>query len=238
VSHLCLGLSTTHSKLFVCRLSSVVCRLSSVVCRLSSVVCRLSSVVCHLSSVICRLSPVACRLSPVACRLSSVSTSLALYSPQRFVLDEKEEYASFLQLQRQLHPDKLSNLSQDEQEEAAQAASIINYAHDTLKNPLKRARYLLAIRGHDVDETETMVDQMTLLEIMELRESIEDASGDPERTEQLLEHTSRLYNDCVVRLAASFDSDTSNIDETVHNVNLLTYYQNALNLVRSNLPAK
>jgi len=53
----------------------------------------------------------------------------------------------------------------------------INEAYKTLQNPLHRAQYLLSLRGIDVaeDETAKVEDPELLMEVLETRETIEDA---------------------------------------------------------------
>ncbi len=75
-------------------------------------------------------------------------------------------------LQRAVHPDKFANASEQERRLSVQQAALINEAYQTLKSPLTRARYLLEMKGITLDDTDTAMDPMFLMEQMELRESL------------------------------------------------------------------
>jgi molecular chaperone HscB len=80
----------------------------------------------------------------------------------------------YLNLQKQFHPDKFSMKSTLEKRLAMQTASVINDAYDTLASPLKRAQYLLDLRGYDTQQEKyTSCDGLFLMEQIELREELE-----------------------------------------------------------------
>jgi molecular chaperone HscB len=79
-------------------------------------------------------------------------------------------------IQARVHPDKHAHLSDTEQRLAMQAATRVNEAYLTLKDPLRRARYLLELSGYDIKlETNTAMPADFLLAQMELREAVADA---------------------------------------------------------------
>ena len=58
-------------------------------------------------------------------------------------------------------------------------SSLLNKAFETLKDPLKRAEYLLALRGHPINEEDTLhAQQELLMDVMEVRQNLEEAEGD------------------------------------------------------------
>ena len=78
------------------------------------------------------------------------------------------------QLQSSFHPDRHVNAGEREKRVAIQMASWINQAHDVLKDPVKRARYLLELNGADIpDDSATTSDTAFLMEQIELREQVE-----------------------------------------------------------------
>ncbi|TKX22430.1 J-type co-chaperone JAC1 [Elsinoe australis] len=94
-----------------------------------------------------------------------------------FKVDVKALRKEFLQLQAKAHPD----LAPQERKRQAEALSArINEAYKTLQNPLLRAQYLLSLRGIDVaeDETAKVEDPELLMEVLETRETIEEAQAE------------------------------------------------------------
>jgi molecular chaperone HscB len=86
-------------------------------------------------------------------------------------------------LQKKVHPDKFAHASSQEQLVAVKKSTLINDAYQTLKNPLKRAQYLLALRESDQpSEQASFSDNSFLMRQMELHEMLDDVkhADDPE----------------------------------------------------------
>ena len=95
--------------------------------------------------------------------------------PVDFQLDEKELHAAHLRLQSAYHPDRFVNASDQERRIAVQNAAWVNEAYEVLKNPVKRARYMLEVGGLDLhDDQETTTDASFLMEQIELREELDE----------------------------------------------------------------
>ncbi len=102
---------------------------------------------------------------------------------QQFDLNVAALSTQFRDLQRQFHPDKFATASERDRLLAVQKAAQINDAFQVLKQPISRAEYLLFLKGIDIrNEQSTMQDPIFLMEQMELREALEDIelSSDPE----------------------------------------------------------
>lgn len=96
--------------------------------------------------------------------------------PQAFELDAAELLPRYRELQRQFHPDRFAAEPADVQRGAVQKAADINAAFATLKEPVARARHLLALAGHAVNiESATVSDTDFLMAQMDLREQLEEA---------------------------------------------------------------
>ncbi|MBI3446045.1 MAG: Fe-S protein assembly co-chaperone HscB, partial [Magnetospirillum sp.] len=80
--------------------------------------------------------------------------------------------------QRRLHPDRFAYKSGKEKALSQSQATSLNEAYETLKDPLKRAAYLLGLLGHPVDLTAcgTINDRELLMEQMEKREALAEAT--------------------------------------------------------------
>lgn len=95
---------------------------------------------------------------------------------QTFALDAGQLDRQFRTLQTQVHPDKSAHLSDAEQRMAMQQSTRVNESYQTLRNPLKRARYLLALQGVDTqEETNTAMPIDFLMAQMERREAVSEA---------------------------------------------------------------
>lgn len=96
-----------------------------------------------------------------------------------FDLDVEVLGQRFRTLQREFHPDRYAGKPASEQRVAAQLSADINAAFDALRDPVRRAGYLLERQGLDLAELErTPVAGDFLIQQMQLRERLEDA--DPE----------------------------------------------------------
>ncbi|MGC1164384.1 MAG: Fe-S protein assembly co-chaperone HscB, partial [Candidatus Sulfotelmatobacter sp.] len=58
----------------------------------------------------------------------------------------------FYELSRKLHPDLNAQAGSQEQEWSLQQSSLLNDAHRTLKDPIKRTEYLLKLEGVELEE--------------------------------------------------------------------------------------
>ena len=113
-------------------------------------------------------------------QLFDLPTSFELPSP---LLQEK-----FLALQSAVHPDKFTDRSDAEKRLAMQWATHVNEAFSTLKDPVKRAAYWCEQQGQAVNaEYNTAMSPDFLMQQMEWREALADASGADELGELELE---------------------------------------------------
>jgi len=97
--------------------------------------------------------------------------------PIAFEVNEAQLAERFQSLQRELHPDKFAAATASEKRWSMQAASLVNEAYQSLSKSLSRANYLLALNGISTDEeTDTQMDPGFLMQQMELREAIAEAT--------------------------------------------------------------
>jgi molecular chaperone HscB len=110
-----------------------------------------------------------------------------------FEIDQEALERQYFGFQRRLHPDRFASKSGKEKALSQSQATALNEAYETLKDPLKRAAYLLKLLGREVDLTAcgTINDRELLMEQMEKREALAEATTVEE----------------VARLAMQADSD-------------------------------
>lgn len=96
-----------------------------------------------------------------------------------FDLDLDAIEKRYLGFQRAIHPDRFAAKPAKERALAEAQSVSLNEAYETLKDPLRRAAYLLRLRGiaAAVDKDETMRDPELLMEAMEAREALSEASS-------------------------------------------------------------
>jgi molecular chaperone HscB len=96
---------------------------------------------------------------------------------ETFDVDVGDIARRFKQLQVKLHPDKWASRTPGELAIAEKTSALLNTSYQTLKSPAKRAEYLLARRGIDLNDASSSaaLGADFLMEMMELREDIEQA---------------------------------------------------------------
>src|SRR5437879_11229821 len=101
--------------------------------------------------------------------------------PARFAVAAAALEARYRELQREVHPDRFAAAPESERRASMQLATRVNEAYQTLKSPLRRAVYILRLRGVDPQfETNTAMPSEFLMEQMSWRERIEGGSENPE----------------------------------------------------------
>ncbi len=101
--------------------------------------------------------------------------------PARFDIDAAELARRHRELIRQWHPDRFARGSDEERRVAVATSARLNDGLKVLRDPLERARHLLALNGVSTDEeTDTVMDTAFLAEQLAWRERLEESGGDPE----------------------------------------------------------
>jgi molecular chaperone HscB len=99
--------------------------------------------------------------------------------PERFAQDRAAIDARWKELQREAHPDRFAAQGAAAQRVAMQWSVRINEAYQRLKDPLRRGAMLCELRGAPIDaERNTAMPREFLIEQMEWREALDDASDE------------------------------------------------------------
>src|SRR5579859_6570061 len=95
--------------------------------------------------------------------------------PRRVWLEMSVLEHKFLQLSWKLHPDKFVNATEQERELSLKRSSELNDAYRTLRDPIARVEYLLAIEGERKEgEKKQQAPPELLEEVFELNESLDE----------------------------------------------------------------
>jgi len=129
--------------------------------------------------------------------------------PVGFLLDGTELAVRYRELQKVVHPDRFAASGEHSQRLSLQGATLVNEAYDTLKDPLKRARYLLSLKGLEPDaQQHTLNDPAFLMQQMELREAlakVRSASDPQAELDELLREIGSMIKTQVAQLAVQFE---------------------------------
>ncbi len=92
--------------------------------------------------------------------------------PVSYAVDQDKLQERYLDLQKEIHPDRFAGEPETQQRLAMQWATLVNSAQVTLKDGLKRAIYMLEGKGVTIQENPALPPAF-LMEQIELREDLE-----------------------------------------------------------------
>jgi molecular chaperone HscB len=95
--------------------------------------------------------------------------------PRALTIDPSTLEKTFHQLSRKYHPDYFTTAPEPERVQAVRMTALINDAYRTLRNPVTRVEYLLALEGFKPDGSK--VPQSLLMEVFEINEQLEEVKA-------------------------------------------------------------
>lgn len=148
--------------------------------------------------------------------------------PVSYQVDFNKIQQHYMELQKQVHPDKFASASDQEKCLSMQQTSWLNEALATLKDDVLRASYLLKLKGLDINlENETTVDMTFLMQQLDVRERLENIDrSTPESLDELdeMEKQVKLENtDIMAAFSQSYQD--SNFDEAREWISKLQFLQ-------------
>lgn len=193
--------------------------------------------------------PACGRIQPVA---AGADYFAFLGLTKKLRLDEAALEKMFYALSRRFHPDYFMNATAEEQQASLDRSSMLNEAYRTLRDPIKRGKYLLSLEGYKEAEKKAPPD--LLEEVFELNMQVEELKaakqmGDEDEIQEAraeLEEALAGLNDKMQqidrRLFALFDEwdvavDSNTIEEKKKSVldrlsELMSHRSYVSNLVR------
>lgn len=132
--------------------------------------------------------------------------------PATFRIDTDALDEAYRALQGDVHPDRHAGGSDADRRIAVQSSTRVNEAYQALKDPIERARYLLALRGVDAfDETDTKLSLDFLETQLERRERAADAADveDIEALDAILAEVRGEISDRQRQLARLIDDESA-----------------------------
>ena len=106
-----------------------------------------------------------------------------LGQPRQHTLDRDALERAYLERAAAAHPDRVTSDDVSLKRAAMEASAAINEAYRTLRDPVKRAEYLVKLGGRDLDVTDPEVGapqmpQAFLVEMIEHRDQLAEAHAD------------------------------------------------------------
>jgi len=163
--------------------------------------------------------------------------------PISFEVELQKLSANYRNLQQSVHPDRYANASDQEKRLSVQRAAQINEAHQVLKSPQRRARYILELQGVVFDDqVNPVMEPMFLMQQMELREGLSEVKSkdDPEaELEKILEALKRAKKDILNKLAEQLNTpEQADLDKScqlMHELQFLDKLQSESDVIEEEL---
>ncbi len=154
--------------------------------------------------------------------------------PVAFHLADEELTARYREMQSAVHPDRYANAALQEQRMSIQVAAHINEAYQTLKNPLSRIRYILELKGVDLQDREAAPDPDFLMRQIEWRETMEEiqaAGGPGSRLADLVKEITAYIAELQEKIAGELEDETL-LSAALRHYNELQYFYRLLEEAR------
>jgi len=128
--------------------------------------------------------------------------------PHQFALAVEQIEANYLARSRETHPDFHQLASASEQRFSLEQSAALNEAYTTLRDPFRRAEYMLALEGGPSAADSREMAPAFLEEMLELRMEIEELreGGDPARLHAMEGQLRQRRGKLVEQIAARFDA--------------------------------
>jgi molecular chaperone HscB len=158
------------------------------------------------------------------------------YDLARAAIDERQR-----ELSRLVHPDRYATAAAAERRVSLLWATAVNDAAKVLRDPVRRAEYLLKLKGLDVGDEQAgqqRVDPAFLMEVLELREELHAACGrrDDARVQALAQGVRRRREALLGDIAAGFarvgdEAGTAPLGALARRLGVMRYYDRFLDEV-------
>ena len=161
-------------------------------------------------------------------------------------LDPDDLQRRFYDLSRLLHPDRFMRKPERERQYSLDATSVLNDAYRTLRDPVRRAQYLLKQHGFETgDQRSKDVPPELLEEVFELNMALEELRGGDASARPQLEAANQNFTAMMQaadreleKLFAEYDAlpDNDKLSAIRSVLNRRKYIQNLVNEVLTALP--
>lgn len=145
----------------------------------------------------------------------SINFFTLLQLPEAFDIDLETLHQNYQSIQKNIHPDRFATFDDEAKLESIKKTAQVNDAYQTLKSPIRRAEYLLQLKGINIhDEKYTAVPQDFLMQQMEWREELETHKLNKVALEKLAQDIQKNKNDMMNQLPSFFD-DKNHLNDAI-----------------------
>ena len=133
---------------------------------------------------------------------------------RRLSLSNQELQQRFYDLTRRLHPDRFMRSSERERQYSLDGSSLLNDAYRTLRDPVKRAMYVLGQEGFEVGEQRSKdVPPELLEEVFELNMALEEIRTGDDSVRGQLEKAEHNFTNLLSEVDGQLEGLFSQYDE-------------------------
>jgi molecular chaperone HscB len=133
--------------------------------------------------------------------------------PRRFSLDVAEMNRRYVAQSRALHPDFHGSASESEQSASGAMTASLNEAYRTLQDGFSRAEYLLQLLGGPTAAQDKRQDSLFLMEMMELREQLDEIRSTGGDASELSRTIACRYTDVLADAGRKLDALPTDANE-------------------------
>ena len=145
----------------------------------------------------------------------SINFFTLLQLPEAFDIDLETLHQNYQSIQKNIHPDRFATFDDEAKLESIKKTAQVNDAYQTLKSPIRRAEYLLQLKGINIhDEKYTAVPQDFLMQQMEWREELETHKLNKVALQKLAKDIQKNKNDMMNQLPSFFD-DKNHLNDAI-----------------------
>ncbi|GAA6013012.1 hypothetical protein JCM10207_008413 [Rhodosporidiobolus poonsookiae] len=141
-----------------------------------------------------------------------------------YAIDVKALKRTFLQLQQKVHPDMFSGKG-DVENWAKAWSGRVNDAYKALSNDRERGEYLLSLHDVTIGEGDPVTDPELLMNIMETREALEEASTEEEVAE-IRRRNADASKEAIAALGSALSISPPDLETARNLVIELKYFEN------------
>ena len=152
--------------------------------------------------------------------------------PEKFQIDLEMLQENYRAIQKEIHPDRFATSSENEKVQSMIKSTLANDAYQTLKSPIKRAKYILSL--HKSTEKITLPPDF-LMQQMEWEEHFETIEKNSSELTEFKSTINKKYKEYSLLISTQIDDDQNwsdaaiSIDKLYFIEKLLQKINNALN---------